>query len=600
MNKELHIIVIWQNARYKEKEILEDIQKHLKIAECIEIEWNPKNIASNFTRFYGVKLPNRSFKEKECGSGKFLLVTVFDEKPHYEYMETSRGFELVNKNLFELKNKYRSWTRGGHKIHSTNTIQETNHDITLMLGVNYDDYISSAPQKWNGKIKKIKRDITGYGGWKSLEEFFYVLNSTVKYCVLRNYEILPGQFNSDLHGDIDILTDNYSDMVYITNAVPVFKKKYRVHHKVKINNEDVLFDFRFVGDNYYCYEFEENILNNRIINDKNIYIPTKENSFYSLVYHCLIHKREIAKDYYAKVKSLYDAIGLCKEYNIDEYKYPFDLYYEILINYMFNHNYQFTKPQDLSVYFNTKSINNKKIIKWLTSTYDLKNVKPYMLGVFSTESDYQFLTGDLGNKKIFIKWGGYEDSVVTEYKIGKILYETNPSNFIEPLLFNYNNGKNFVATAFTRGCMLSELMSNNNINEKQKTAFIQQLESIANTLEKTGIIHRDIRPDNIMVENGEILKLIDTQFATNLSKFKPQKLSIKYLYNLRFIGDKYRFNLFCWDDMYSINKIITELNGQSNLIEEKIGKNVLNLAYLKILFFIIKVPQMIYCKLKKY
>ena len=103
MDKELHIIIIWQNARYKEKEIIQDIQQHLCISECIEVEWSPENVASNFTRFYGVKLPNRSFKEKECGRGKFLLLTVLDENPKYEFTETSRGFELVNKNIFELK-----------------------------------------------------------------------------------------------------------------------------------------------------------------------------------------------------------------------------------------------------------------------------------------------------------------------------------------------------------------------------------------------------------------------------------------------------------------------------------------------------------------
>ena len=103
MNKELHLLVLWQNSRHKEKEILEDIQNNLKISECIEIEWTPSKVADNFSRFYGVKLPNRSYKEKECGRGKFLLLTLFDENPNYEFVETSRGFEKVNTNMFYLK-----------------------------------------------------------------------------------------------------------------------------------------------------------------------------------------------------------------------------------------------------------------------------------------------------------------------------------------------------------------------------------------------------------------------------------------------------------------------------------------------------------------
>ena len=71
---ELHLIVLWQNARYKQDEIIEDIKKNLDIIECIEITWTPKNVASNFTRFYGVKLDSGSGKEQECGTGSFILL----------------------------------------------------------------------------------------------------------------------------------------------------------------------------------------------------------------------------------------------------------------------------------------------------------------------------------------------------------------------------------------------------------------------------------------------------------------------------------------------------------------------------------------------
>lgn len=86
MGKELHLIILWERARYKEKEILEDIQKHLKIIECYNIAWSKENVANNFTRFYGVKLPSHSCKEKECCIGRFLLITVLDEKPKYEFI----------------------------------------------------------------------------------------------------------------------------------------------------------------------------------------------------------------------------------------------------------------------------------------------------------------------------------------------------------------------------------------------------------------------------------------------------------------------------------------------------------------------------------
>ena len=57
-------------------------------------------VANNFTRFYGVKLDNGSFKEKECGTGNFLLILLLDKKPVYKETQTSRGPEVVNLNLF--------------------------------------------------------------------------------------------------------------------------------------------------------------------------------------------------------------------------------------------------------------------------------------------------------------------------------------------------------------------------------------------------------------------------------------------------------------------------------------------------------------------
>ena len=63
---ELHLMVLWANARHKEKEILEDIGNHLKILECYDIKWTDKSVSDNFSRFYGVKLGKSSAKAKEC------------------------------------------------------------------------------------------------------------------------------------------------------------------------------------------------------------------------------------------------------------------------------------------------------------------------------------------------------------------------------------------------------------------------------------------------------------------------------------------------------------------------------------------------------
>ena len=595
MNKELHLILLWQNARYKQQEILDDIQKELKISECIEIEWNDKNVSSNFTRFYGVKLPNRSFKEKECGRGKFLLVTVWDENPKYEYAETSRGFEYVNTNIFRLKDRYRSWTRGGHKVHSTNTVSETNHDITLLLGKNYEDYIKDAPLEWNGQIRTINRDLTGCNGWKNIEELFYTLNATINYVVLRGIDDVNNFVIDENHNDIDILTDDYNNLVYIVNGVPLINK-YRPHYLTQIENERIYIDIWNTKNSYYDANWQKNMLKKRQMT-KGFFALNDENAFFEMIYHCLMHKRKVADIYYDKAEQLYNKLELNKQYNLSDYKYPFDLYFQILNNFMKQKNYSYIKSKDLSVYYNEKYTKYEFIIDWLKANYNMTNIEPYMLGVFNTDSGYQFLTGEFKEKKLFIKWGGMSNAVLNEYKMGKALFGNNQENFIEPILFNFNNGNNFIATEYTEGVMLSDIIQKNQITEIQKQSYIQQLEQIAQSLIETGIIHRDIRPDNIMVTSDGTLKLIDLQFALYLQKFKINRAFIKTFFALKDLGGKYKVGFYCWDDMFSINKIISELGGKSDKIKNSVEKHRIDLYLVRWFFYLLRTLKFIYKKI---
>ena len=181
--------------------------------------------------------------------------------------------------------------------------------------------------------------------FESLESFFSLLNKEINYVVLRNFDYLPKQFRSELHGDIDILTDDLPKLVKITGAQKVFNKPFRVQYKIKINEEWVLFDFRYVGDQYYCRSWEENILKTKVFIKNCFFVMNNENLKYTLLYHALVHKHKIANDYEEKLKSFFPCDSMCLKNELQ--------------SFMKANNYNFAQPLDLSVVVNEDNVNFK-------------------------------------------------------------------------------------------------------------------------------------------------------------------------------------------------------------------------------------------------
>ena len=348
MREEVHLFIIWENARNKQKEILEDINSNFEIIKIYEMEWSKEKFSEDLSRFYGTNLPNGSHKEKHCGTGKFVLIIVKDKKPIYEERMTSKGTQIVNINMFDKKEEYRELTGGGHKVHATNNETETNHDLTLLLGKNIEDYLKENSKKWNGKIEEKKQDLIGNNGWKNAKEMFYALNNCTKYAILRNYEVLPEEIYINEHNDIDLICESKEDVTYILNAEPVHKEEYRVQYKAKVENKIAYFDLRYIGDNYYDEKMEKNILNNRVYNEKGFFTLDKENYFYSLLYHALIQKLDFSEEYRKRLINM----------NIENIKETASLeeFINILKKWMIANEYIMLKPNDESVIFNLNMV----------------------------------------------------------------------------------------------------------------------------------------------------------------------------------------------------------------------------------------------------
>ncbi len=348
MPSEIHMFIVWSKAKDKLQDILDDIKSYMNIKRIYTVHWSKEKFSENLSRFYGQNLPEGSEKETHCGTDEFTCIIVEDSAPKYQTRETSRGLETVNVNIFDLKSKYRSWTGGGHKIHGTNNIRESEHDLSLLFDKNYDYFKDITSDAVN--FNHFNQDIVGANGWESIEKLFDYLNRFTKYIVMRNFECLPDEYTMAEHGDIDLLVENFDEVVYLTNAEKVFPESYRVHYRIMINGEEVLFDFRYVGDNYYDEKFERLLLKERILDPKGFYRPSDKLYFVNLLYHALVHKPVFSEDYQNRLVILADKI------NMQSTLLSYDPTL-LLIDKMDEYQFKLVKPKDLSVYYNQSVVN---------------------------------------------------------------------------------------------------------------------------------------------------------------------------------------------------------------------------------------------------
>jgi hypothetical protein len=337
-NSEPALFILWENCSLSRPEVKHVLEQRFGKVISHRIKWGDSNFAENLTRFYGENLPPNSGKETHIGKGAFDVFMFEDNNPKYQNRTTSRGPELVNVNLFDLKSDLRELDGGGHRVHATINLFEGEKDPWLLFGESAETLLKTD----SNAHEELNRDLIGCKNWTSLREVLETLNRTCKYVVLRNFDSFPNDYNLKVHGDIDFLCSNLDAAINILNAKKIYREPHRVHFSISINNETVPIDIRTLDDDYYDPYWSRDILQSRVKRN-GFFIPSDEQHFYSLAYHALIHKREISQDYLEKFTKLSSKCGL------PDYKQQKLI--TLLQSFMEKNDYLFVRPKDLSVYF---------------------------------------------------------------------------------------------------------------------------------------------------------------------------------------------------------------------------------------------------------
>lgn len=567
MTTEIHTLIIWSEATDKKEELEIQINSKFRILKEFECDWNEHFFKENLNVFYSHSQKEQDEKTyndilqnkiKHCGSGTFYLYVLEDLSPVYDVRKTSNGDKRINVNIFDLKKNLRIITGGGHKIHASDTSWESNKDLTILFGKNTEDFLKA--EDFTFKKGTLAHNCVGVEGFKSISQLFYLLNNSIDYIVLRNFECLPDSYTLEGHGDIDLLVENLNYIKYLTRAKPVFPSlKYRVHYNIKINEEEIPFDFRYLGDKYLDIKWQYNLLNKKNLFNSIIQIPDVENYFYSLLYHAYVQKLEIKSDYYPKLEKLAQQNGISYDRNMGRKEVK-----ELLDAFLRSKNYNYEVPVDPTVIYNYEFIN---------STFQKS---PYGQKISFT------LSRDQSNayfSEVYLS-----ENKTTIYKVLSTVPAKNEIRFLTklakysfvPKVYNVTteSENSIIEMEYFDGISLSNLHRDVNFwHIENIKKLIQDALQIMKILIQEKVKHRDIKPDNFMLIKNEghyNLKIIDFGWAINYDDVDP-------ITPMR-LGSKYRFKENEFHDIYSLGKTLEDIFSDFPTVKKFVNDHLLKIT----------------------
>lgn len=165
-------LIVWSNAP-RQDEVVDDLSRRFTLLESLRVEWSQEHWVSNLARLYGDRLPSAAEKAERCGTEPFLLAVVADPSPSYRRRRTRRGFERVNRNVFDARERYRRLTRGHDLVHATLDEQESAKDLFLITGREPDDFLGGSAE-----TGELTADLVGTEGWRDAQQLVRALELT--------------------------------------------------------------------------------------------------------------------------------------------------------------------------------------------------------------------------------------------------------------------------------------------------------------------------------------------------------------------------------------------------------------------------------------
>lgn len=189
--------------------------------------------------------------------------------------------------------------------------------------------------------------------WESAKSVFEELNRNITYLVIRNYEGFYESVLLDNHADIDILCKkkDRKKIIRLLEAVPRLERKDSIHYKILISSEYIPIDLRVVGDGYYDKKWELDMLLNREYDVRGFFHMSKDDYFWSLLYHALYHKGHLSSEYQIRLKQIKPELFSVSDSDLELQ----------LSEFMRSHDYWYTIAKDRYLWYHFTNVCKDRI-----------------------------------------------------------------------------------------------------------------------------------------------------------------------------------------------------------------------------------------------
>ena len=152
-------------------------------------------------------------------------------------------------------------------------------------------------------------------------------------------------------------------------------------------------------------------------------------------------------------------------------------------------------------------------------------------------------------------------SIGNEFRLASRLRDVAPSVVPEPLAaWASDDGRRaFVVTEKVPGPSLTELLARG-VTDAQADAFAADIRALAEALKETGVLHRDLFPDNLLLGADGHLKAIDWQLAIDRNDYREDPWVVRN-WKFRYVvfGVNRELGLGVWNDFHALGKILAQL-----------------------------------------